>query len=348
MPLLGTDVATAEPRLKKRAGSAPAVPRGDVLGWLLHGRQPSVRYFALTELLGRAEDDPEVRDAHSQVPRAGWARDVLATQKPKGHWEPHEPRDVREWVSFLRFPLYDSSIWKGLVLSDLGLTAADPRIRRLADLVFEYKLRLSSEVNLFTEEVCIVGNVARMMTRFGYGEDRRVRKLFEWMIEDQREDGGWNCATGRPGTLDCWEALAAFAAVPRANRTAAMERAVSRGAEFYLERKLFVEGRRYAPWFRFHYPTHYFYDVLVGLDVLTRLGFGGDSRLQPALQVLQDKRRADGTWALERVHPDEEPARAGGSGSRRARSFSLEREGEPSQWITLTALRVLKRVEEAA
>ncbi len=313
---------------------------------MLEEDQPSVRYHTLVDLLGRKPDDPDVRAAYAGIARVGWARDLLRTQKPEGYWEVHEPRTVREWVRFLRFPTFSSSIWKGMVLSDLGLTATDPRIRKFAGLVFEYKLHLSSELNFFTEEVCIVGNVARMLTRFGYRDDRRVRKLYDWMIEDQREDGGWNCAAGEPGTLDCWEALAAFAAVPRADRTAAMERAIAKGAEFYLERKLFEEGRRYAPWFRFHYPTHYYYDVLVGLDVLTELGYAGDRRLEPALRILRDRRRSDGTWMLDRVHPDEGPR--GGQAARNVRPLALERAGEPSKWVTLKALQVSKRVEDAS
>ena len=334
--------------MQRRGHSGRDDRDAQVIEWLLEEDQPSVRYHALVGLLERSGDDPEVQDARSQIPQVGWAHDLLATQKPKGYWEAHEPRTVREWVTFLRFPRFGSSIWKGMVLSDLGLTAADPRIRRLAGLIFEYKLHLSSELNYFTEEVCIVGNVARMLTRFGYGEDRRVRKLYDWMLEDQREDGGWNCAAGEPGTLDCWEALAAFEAVPKAKRTAAMERAISRGAEFYLERKLFEEGRRCTPWFRFHYPTHYFYDVLVGLDVLTRLGYAGDRRLQPALQILRGKRRSDGTWVLDRVHPDEDRGGGRGAAAKKVKPLALERAGEPSKWITLTALRVLKRVEDAS
>lgn len=324
-------------------GGSESSPR--VLEWLLEPNQPSVRYYTLTDLLARNEGDPEVKAARVRIPRVGWAHDLLASQKPEGFWEAHQPRTVREWVNFLRFPVFSSSVWKGIVLSDLGLTAAEPRIRRLADRIFAHLLPLSSPVNIFTEEVCIVGNVARMMTRFGYGEDRRVKKLYDWMIEDQRDDGGWNCVQGKAGTLDCWEALDAFAVVPKANRTAAMERAISNGAEFYLERKLFEEGRRYAPWFRFHYPTHYFYDVLVGLDVLTRLGYAGDRRLDPAVQVLREKRRSDGTWVLDRVHPDEGGRNGDGAKARKVRPLALERAGEPSKWITLTALRVLRRVE---
>jgi hypothetical protein len=317
----------------------------NVIDWLLEEDQPSVRYHTLVDLRGRKPDDPEVKAAYSTIPRVGWAHDLLRTQKPKGYWEAHEPRTVREWVAFLRFPLYDSSIWKGIVLSDLGLTATNPRVRRLADRIFEYKLHLSSEVNLFTEEVCIVGNVARMLTRFGYYDDRRVRKLYDWMIEDQREDGGWNCSTGTPGTLDAWEALAAFAATPKAKRSGRIERSISRGAEFYLERRLFREGRRYAPWFRLHYPNHYFYDIMVGLDLMTELGYSDDRRLQPALKILMDKRRPDGTWLLDRVHPDIEPAEGF---TRKPTPFVLEAPGKPSKWITLTALRVLKRIADAS
>ena len=325
-------------------GGAPSGPRSDPVTWLLESGQPSIQYYALTDLLARAPRDPGVIVARSRISRVGWARDLLATQKPEGFWEPHEPRTLREWVNFLRFPVFGSSIWQGMVLADLGLTRTDARIRRFAERVFDHQLRLSSPVNLFTEEACIVGNVARMMTRFGYGGDRRIGKLFDWMIEDQREDGGWNCAAGQPGTLDCWEPLAALAEVPRSTRSAAMDRAVARGTEFYLERRLFREGRRYAPWFRFHYPTHYYYDVLVGLDMLTLLGCAGDRRLRPALEILRDRRRRDGRWLLDRVHPDESPK----GGARKVRPLALERPGEPSLWITLTALRVLKRVADAS
>lgn len=329
--------------MKKRTGSPGNTGSPQAIDWLLGPDQPSVRYYTLMDILGRSPDDTDVRAARSKIPKMGWAHDLLAAQKPGGYWEAHEPRTVREWVNFLRFPLYRSSIWHGIVLSDLGLTKSDPRVHRFADRVFQYLLPLSSPLNIFTEEVCIVGNTAAMMSRFGYGDDRRVKKLFDWMIEDQRDDGGWNCMQGKPGTLDCWEALSAFASIPRTSRTPAMERAIERGAEFYLERELFREGPRYAPWFRFHYPTHYFYDILVGLDVLTRLGYGGDHRLEPALQILCKKQQSDGTWMIDMAHPDQVPQ----DKTRGTRPLMVEQPGKQSKWITLTALRILKRAEEA-
>jgi hypothetical protein len=320
----------------------------NVLDWLLQSEQPAARYFALLELLDRKEDDPQVRSARSKIHRVGWAAEQLKRQRPKGYWEAHEPKNVREWVDFLYFPKYGGTNWRALVLSDMGLDSSTPQIRKIADLIFDYKLRLSSPFNFFHEEVCIAGNTARMMTRFGYADDPRVRRLYDWLIEDQREDGGWNCSQGTPGTLDCWEALAAFAVLPKSKRCPRMEDAISRGAEFYLERKLFEDGRKYSPWFRLHYyPNHYFYDILVGLDVITQLGFGGDKRLGPALKLLMEKRRADGTWSMDRLHPDVVPGPDHEPGVEKFRPLVIEEPGKPSKWITLKALRVLKRVEEA-
>ena len=326
-----------------------SVEGGDTgaLPWLLEEDQPAVRHRALLDLLDRRPDDPDVRHARSRIGRVGWAADQLRHQGPTGFWERREPRNVAEYVDFLYFPPYRSTNWRALVLADLGLDFTDRRIRKIAELIFRFKLRLSSPFNFFHEEVCISANTARMMTRFGYGDDPRVKRLFDWLIEDQRDDGGWNCSQGTPGTLDAWEALAAFACIERPKRSPAMVRAVERGAEFYLERKLLEEGRRYPPWLRLHYPNHYFYDVLVGLDVLTQLGYGGDRRLDPALEILRSKRRPDGTWPLERNHPDVTPGVKVYSDMRKVRPLEIEPVGQPSKCITLKAHTVLKRTDEA-
>ena len=317
-----------------------------VIDWLLGKDQPSVRYHTLVNLLDRRENDPEVREARSKIGRVGWAADQLRLQGPKGFWERHEPKNVREWVDFLYFPPFLSTNWRALVLADLGLDSTDPRIQKIANLLFEYKLGLSSPFNFFHEEVCISANTARMLTRFGYGEDRRVRMLFDWLIEDQRDGGGWNCSQGTPGTLDAWEALAAFASVPRTKRSPKMTRAIENGAEFYLERKLFEEGRKYPPWLRLHYPNHYYYDILVGLDLLTRLGFSDDRRLRPALEILRKKRRPDGTWNLDKLHPDIGPGVQVHPDPKKIRPLVIEPAGKPSKWITLQALTVLKKAGE--
>src|SRR5207245_2433651 len=155
------------------------------------------------------------------------------------------------------------------------------------------------------ERMCITGNAVRMLLRFGYTKDPHLKPAIDWLVRHQKKDGGWHCFRSATGTLDCWEALAAFAVLPLDSRSPEVLRSIERGAKFYLDRLLFREGQKpYAPWFRLHYPVHYYYDILVGLDVLTSLGFGNDPRMRPALDRLEKMRNRDGTWNLDAHHPD--------------------------------------------
>ena len=325
-----------------------------VVDWLLEENQPSIRYYTLVDILGRTENDSEVREAYAKIPHGGWAKDILRLQNPGGYWEQKVPswrKDPAGWMEFLYRPKFVATNWRALVLADLGLTSKDRRIKKVADLFFDYKLRLGSPFNFFTEEACIVGNTARMLTRYGYSDDYRVKKLYDRLLEDQIEDGGWNCFSHDRGTLDNWEPLSAYAALPKQKRTRKIQQSIAKGAEFYLKRKLYEEGKRkYAPWFRFHYPNHYYYDILIGLNLLTELGYADDKRLTPALKILKEKRQSDGTWLLDMTHPDLGPGVAESTFGidKDVKPFALEEAGKPSKWITLTALRILKRAEDAS
>lgn len=82
---------------------------------------------------------------------------------------------------------------------------------------------------------------------------------------------------------------------------------------------------------------------------MTRLGYEDDERLGPALEHLRKKRQKDGRWIMDAIHPDPPSyARRKGNLRRRVKPFALENVGEPSKRITLTAMRVLRSVEEAS
>ncbi|MCI4348367.1 MAG: nitrogen fixation protein NifH, partial [Thermoplasmata archaeon] len=67
--------------------STPTRTGQQVMDWLLEEDQPSVRYYTLIDLLGHKESEPEVREAHSKIPKRGWAQEILKLQKPGGYWE---------------------------------------------------------------------------------------------------------------------------------------------------------------------------------------------------------------------------------------------------------------------
>jgi hypothetical protein len=329
-----------------RRGAREAFRDDTAVRWLLASNQPSIGYRALVDLLDRPENDAEAVAARRQIPKTGWARDLFSRQKRGGHWE--SPDDLYR-------PKYRATIWNVQVLALLGVTRDDPRMAAACGLFLEQYGRPDGGLDTAPNpadpsELCVTGNLTRTLLLAGYGDDPRVRAAVDWIVRNQLADGGWHCWPNRAfrrGTLDAWEGLAALATIPPGERPAAARRALERGAEFYLQHRLMHQGRAtYAPWQRLHFPTHYYYDVLVGLDLLTGLGYGGDSRLDPALALLERKRRSDGTWALDRAHPDL-GAGAGYSFRVRPRPLVLETAGRPSLWATLVALRVRRRAARA-
>ncbi len=304
---------------------------------------PSVRLRFLTEVEGRPVTDPAVRAARRAIGRTGWAAGILEDQFPDGHWVTPGSSEHE-----LYRPKYIVLNWRLIVLGDLGLDRRDRRVRRAAELWLRRWSGARGDLSGRNGEVCVTGNAVRTLVRFGYLDHPAVQRSIAWLLRDQKPDGGWHCFRSRTGTLDGWEALAAFAEIPEASRSAALRRSIERGAEFYLRRRLMDEGRTlYPPWFRIHYPNHYYYDVLVGLRTLTKLGYGADPSLGPALRWLTDKRRPDGSWALDADLPDLDAARGGYSFEGPVYPFRLEPPNEPSRWATVEALSVLARCERA-
>src|SRR3989454_6240498 len=312
--------------------------RRGLRNWLLaKDSDPSVRLRVLRDLLERPADDPAVVGALREIGRKGWAAQILRGQHASGQWV-----NAGSSAFELYRPKYVATNWRLLVLSDLGLTKKTPRVAKAARLFLD-RFSRSGDLGGRSSEVCFTGNAVRMLARFGYLKDPHLKPSIDWLVRHQKKDGGWHCFRSSTGTLDCWEALAGFAVLPTASRTPDIVRAIERGAEFYLERRLFREGASaYPPWFRLHYPVHYYYDLLVGLDVLTALGRGGDPRIKPALDRLIQMRNRDGSWNMDALHPDTEDPNYQFRGA--FYPLGLEVAGRPSRWITTTALTVLKRM----
>ncbi len=89
------------------------------MDWLLSPENPSVRFWALQDLLELERTHPDVAAAQDAVMESTPVRAILSAQQPEGHWE--NPRDMY-------LPKYTASTHSLLVLAELG-AGGRPRSR---------------------------------------------------------------------------------------------------------------------------------------------------------------------------------------------------------------------------
>ena len=325
---------------------------GDPLPWLLESdpANPGVRPFALRELLDRPEDDPDVQAARAAIMKTGPVPAILDAQYPDGYW-------VKPGGGYS--PKYRSTVWQIIFLAELGADPADERVRRGCEYLLSHAIAANGAFSAYQKPVpsgcipCLNGNLLYALPRLGYGDDPRVQGALDWQVRAITGEGEFRylksgtsgpsfaCSAneGQPCGWGANKVMKALLAVPPERRTPALQRALQVGAEFLLSRDPAVADYPYtrrvsSTWFKFGFPLTYWSDVLETTAVLVEMGYGDDPRLSNALQFILSKQDAQSRWKLENAL----------SGKMWA---DIEGKGKPSKWVTLRALRVLKRRAEA-
>ena len=313
----------------------------DSIDWLLNS-EPAIRWQTMRDLTGASRS--VIAAERARVSREGVGEKILGCQQSDGSWR---RSDTPVWLTTL-FTL--------LLLRATGVNPADPAVEA-AVVRLETTLRWSNQPswnlrpadlggNPFFEgevEPCINGAVLALGGYFGRPSDLLARRL----IDEQLDDGGWNCDAPKSTcssfhtTICVLEGLLEYErAVRHAPEVAAARR---RGEEYLLKRSLF---RRYSTgevanpeFLEFAFPPRYHYDILRGLDYFRNAGMHNnaspDARVEEALKMMKEKRQPDGRWLLDRAYDE-------------ALAFSFdELAGERSRWNTFRALRVLHWCEPA-
>lgn len=294
------------------------------VSWLLRAADPAIRNMARSDLLG----EPFDAAAALRSPRV---RTLLAA-RPRGH--PYGNK-------------WKGAHWRLVSLVELGV-GADRDMLRLADQVLAWIASPRPQVvtgDRVRRHASMEGNALAVCSRLGLAGDPRVRLVKDLILGSQWPDGGWNCDRRPRATHSSFhESLATLWGLIEYTRATADKQtaaACERASDFFLRHRLFRSERSgrviHPEWLRLHYPPYWHYDILQALVVLSRLGVVEDSRCADALDVLESKRRPDGTW------------QPGGSrywmrqGSERVNGDLVDwgREG-PNEMLTLNSLRVLK------
>jgi hypothetical protein len=293
---------------------------GDPLSWLLDPENPFVRYWTLVDILNRPADDPEVQEARVAITHQSLVKELFALQRPEGYWGDDETK-----------PYTAQGAVTALALLHMLGVAPDRRTAAGCDSFLKFCQHESGGFSM-TKRLrsgifpCTTGEHLPFLIYFGLEEDPRVRAAFAFLIEDMSTDDALDC--GRYQHRDClWGAIAALnglAVLPSDMQSAQSTRAVRRLANALLDAEYDFEGE-HKRWLTFGVPRAW--DLLSALGALAAHGYAQDSRLMPLLKLMLNRQDDQGRWLCGSV----------------SRTWPIEKRNEPSKWITLDALRLLKR-----
>ena len=287
---------------------------------LLRSDEPGVVYRTRTELL---EEDP-----------IGQEPEGLQRAIPGGS----RVRALLQFEDVFPYEKWFGAHWRLVSLVELGLTrhpAAESACDQVLDIwVSDESFQTPRLVDgLVREHASVFGNALAVASKLGLAADSRAAQVAAALCDWQWPDGGWNCDDESKGrrssfheTLGTLWGLAEYHLATGEPRAA---EAGARAAEFFLSHRLFrtiSTGEVIDPRFlQIHWPPYWRYDFLQALRVLGTVdGALQDDRCADAFNVLDSKRRDDGTWGADARWwrpPGAEPAPNG-----------EERSDDPDPW----------------
>lgn len=310
-----------------------------VLARLLASDEPAIRYQARVRILGEDPATPELRDLQQTIAVSPRVQTLLSERGPDGRI-PHHP--YQKW---------SGAHW---VLADLAELAYPPGDPALAPLLGDEMDWLLSPAHLRKVRI-LEGRVRRCASQEGNAVlnairlglyDARVDELVARLLKWQWPDGGWNCdkrpAAHHSSFMESLIPLRALVYYARLTGMPAAQQAAEYAADIFLKRQMFRrlhDGAVIAPDFvRLHYPCYWHYDILAGLKVMAEAGHIADARCQAALDLLESKRLADGSFPAEASYYR---VTTQGVSGRSLVSWGGTRKTQGNEFVTVNALTVL-------
>jgi hypothetical protein len=304
----------------------------ELISWLMDG-DPAIRWQTLRDL---QESPAKQWQAERKCTLdEGWGARLLALQASDG-----------SWGGGIYSPKWISTTYTLLTLIAIGIPRDHLPARRAAELVLDKQLGRSRDeefmLNLAACDRCIVGMDLSIAAYFGIC-DERVDAIVENLLSERMPDEAWNCRRKRKPqphhssfhtTFNVLEGLREWLeTTPKHALRNEVLMAEKDALEFVLEHRLFKSHKTgniiHTNFTKLSYPHRWYYDVLRGLAYFARVNAPHDERIQDAMELLRDRRLADGGWPVQHKHPAKV-------------FFDMEKVGGPSRWNTLRALRVLK------
>lgn len=293
--------------------------RGDPLPWLLDPENASVRYWTLIDVLGLSASDPDVRQTRAAIADQPLVQELFTLQHPDGYWGPDETKPYSAQGAVATLSLLHML---GVVPDKRTAAGCDSFLRFSQHESGGFSMVKRLRSGIFP---CTTGQHLPFLAYFGFGEDPRVRAACAFLIEDMSSSDALECA--RYQHQDClWGAIAALngmTVLPPDMRSARSKSVVEALAGALLDANYDFEGE-HRRWLSFGVPRAW--DLLSALRALAAHGYARDLRFVTMVKLILSRQDEQGRWSC-------------GSASR---TWPIEKRNQPSKWITLDVLRLLK------
>ena len=128
--------------------------------------------------------------------------------------------------------------------------------------------------------------------------------------------------------------LKALAEIPPYKRVNKINNFIEKAVDYMLNHHIYKQSHNLdvaakQEWTQFGFPLMWKIDALEIMDILTKLGYH-DQRMQDSIDLILSKQNSNGRWILEKTFNGR-------------MQINIEKKGKESKWITLIALRILKR-----
>lgn len=312
----------------------------DALSPLINSGNKAIALFACRDLKGRSL---QVQDLWQEKE----VQSIIKKQLPDGSWKyPNPPGNGAEG----NFNQYQTFKNLGILIEKYGFDKTHPAIQNTAEYLFSVQTDAGDFRGIYDKQYTpnYTAAIAELLIKAGYSGDRRIKRVFNWLLATRQLDGGWalpfrtqgyniDVTYSHPTTIQpdfskpfshmvTGVILRAFAAHPQ-NRNVPEARQAGRlllGSLFNKDSYPDRGTRKY--WLRFVFPFCYT-DIISALDSLSLLGFSEkEPQIEKALNWFVEQQQLSGLWDFK---------------------ITAGRDKDTLQlWLALAVCRIFKRFAE--
>lgn len=304
-----------------------------MIDWLLDS-DPSVKWKVQRDLLDFEEK--EFNKTRSLISAKGWGKELLS----------YQDTNTSLWADGIYGPKWKYTTYTMLSLMRMGLCPDNKQAINSCRVFLDKGHYKDGGINFFksmnVSELCVSGLILQILSYFDI-EDDRIHSIPRYLLDAQRDDGGWNCEDYRykvshssfHTTINVMEGLLEYSKNYKLHNSE-IKKSLNAAVEFFLEHEVYKSSTTKEVFDTrmtyMAYPHRWKYDAFRFLDFLVDFEFGYDERFEDAIRLLHKKRTKDGFWKMQGKYTGKV-------------FFDFEPYGKISKINTHRALRIIKWYE---